>query len=145
MVRGSGPEEPGLRRLARDLGIEASVRILGRLPREAMVDLYNLADIVLCTSRTDLLPFSLMEAAACGRPCVAADVGAIRDIVVDGETGLVVREPNVERIGAAVASLLQDADASASLGHSARSRAMRHFALDVVAGRLLEVYRDVAG
>ena len=109
-----------------------------------MIELYNLADVVLNTSRVDLSPFSLMEASACGRACVATDVGAIRDIVVDGETGVLVREPEAGAIADAVAALLSDVERRRGFGRAARARAERHFALRVVANQLLEVYRDVA-
>jgi glycosyltransferase involved in cell wall biosynthesis len=144
VIRGSGPEKPALLRLAKDLGIEGSARFIGRMSREEMVDLYNLADVVLCPSKVDLLPFSLMEAAACARPSVVTDVGAIRDIVVDGETGIVVRDRTVEALGAAVCSLLEDDERRTALGSRARRRAEETFALPVVAGKLNEVYRDVA-
>ena len=108
-----------------------------------MVDLYNLADVVVCTSRVDLMPFSLLEAAACGRPAVATNVGAIPDIVEDGRTGLLV-QPTVPAIGAAVCSLLGDEGLRATFGSEARRRAEQRFALPVIVERFLEVYRDVA-
>ena len=144
IIRGGGPEQAALTRLAQDLGVEGSVRIVGRRSRDEMIDLYNRADVVLCTSRVDLMPFSLMEGGACGRPCVATDVGAIRDIVVDGQTGIVVHDPTVEAIGTAVRSLLEDEGKRAALGAAARRRAEETFALPVVAAQLHEVYRDVA-
>ena len=145
IVRGSGPEEDALRTLTRTLRLEDSVRFMRRVTRHEMVDLYNLADVVLCPSRWDLLPFSLMEASACGRPCVATDVGAIADIVVDGETGVLVRDPRPETIAAAVGSLLSDDAGRVALGRAARARSESLFSLRVVGNRFVEVYRDVAG
>jgi len=144
MIRGSGPEQAALIRLAQELKVAGSVRIIGRRSRDEMIDLYNRANVVLCTSRTDLMPFSLIEGSACGRPCVATDVGAIRDIVVDGQTGVVVRDPSVEAIGSAVCSLLENEERGMALGAAARRRAEETFALSVVAERLHEVYEDVA-
>lgn len=145
LVRGSGPEEAALSRLARDLRVEDSVRFLGRVSREEMVDLYNLADVALCTSRADLMPFSLIEASSCGRPCVATDVGAIRDIVVDGETGIVPSAIDVGTVGMAVSALLQDEPRRLQMGSAARSRVESLFSLPVVADRFVRVYHDVAG
>jgi glycosyltransferase involved in cell wall biosynthesis len=144
VVRGSGPERANLLQLARELHVEGAVRIIDRMPREAMVDLYNLADVVLCTSRVDLMPFSLIEASACCRPAVATDVGAIRDIVVDGRSGFVVEPGNIEAIGSAVSSLLADEGLRRAMGTEARHIAEQRFALPVVAGKLLQVYRNVA-
>lgn len=145
IVRGSGPEEGALRRLARELHLQESVRFLRRMPREEMVDLYNLADVVLCPSRIDLLPFALIEASACGRPCVATDVGAIGDIVVHGETGLLVQDSRPDSLASAVSSLLSDGERREGMGRAARARSESLFSLRVVANRFVEVYRDVAG
>lgn len=143
-IRGAGPELARLRRLARELGVNGAVRFLGRLSRVEMVDLYNAADVALCTSENDLMPFTLIEASACGRPCVASDVGAVRDIVVDGTTGSVIRERTVEAFGEAILALLRDDERQALYGREARARAERHFALPAVATRLSEVYRGAA-
>jgi len=144
-IRGSGPELANLRRLASDVGVSDAVRFLGRLSRDEMVALYNRADIVLCPSENDLLPFALIEASACGRPCVTSDVGAVRDIVVDGVTGCVVAERSVEAFGRAVLSILRDPETLARYGAAARARAETCFALPGVANHLLEVYRVAAG
>ena len=140
VVRGSGPELANLRHLASDLGVLEEVRFLGRLSREQMVHLYNAAYAALCTSRNDLLPFTLIEASACGVPCVAADVGAVRDIVVDGITGLIPRGGGTEPLTQAVLTLLQDEALRMRLGREARKRMEAHFNLPNIARGLLEVY-----
>jgi len=141
VVRGTGPELAALRRLAIQLGVFDRTRIVGRLSRQDMVHLYNLASVVLGTSRVDLLPFSLIEASSCGRPCVSTEAGAVRDIVVNGETGFVVAPGNEESLARAVLALLRDPDLRASMGAAARARVESRFALPKVAQRLLGVYR----
>ncbi len=144
LIRGSGPQHAGLVRLAEDLHVSSFVRFLPRTTRRGMVDLYNLADIVLCTSRNDLLPFSLIEASACGRPLVSNDVGAVTDIVVDRETGRVVPAGDEEALAQAVGDLLQDEGSRAAYGRAARARAERTLSVAVCARRLVEVYRGAA-
>ena len=144
LIRGSGPAEADLRRLAEDLHLSPYVRFLPRLDRREMADLYNLAAVVLGTSRNDLLPFSLIEASACARPIVATDVGAVTDIVVDGETGRVVPLGDEAALADAVRALLTDADAAAALGRAGRARAEAHMDVKVCARRLAEVYHAAA-
>ena len=144
VVRGSGPAEPDLRRLADELRISPFVRFLPRVARSEMAALYNLADVVLSTSRNDLLPFSLIEASACGRPAVAMDVGAVTDIVRDGETGRVVPEGDEAALAAAVADLLGDDERRATFGRAARARAEERFDVRRCARRLAEVYQGAA-
>lgn len=144
LIAGSGPDLPELRRLQRELHLGGEVRFLGQRPRQELISLYRLADLVLSTSRRDLLPFSLMEASACGRPCVATDVGAIRDIVADGETGVVVRPEDPRALVAAILSLLGDEERCTRFGAEARRRMETYFSFSRVAKNLLEVYRGVA-
>ncbi len=110
-----------------------------------MADLYNLAKIVLCTSRADLLPFALIEASACGRPVVAVDVGAVTDIVVDGQTGRVVPPNDEDAACAAVEALLDDVEQRELAGRAARLRAESTFDVRMTAKRLAETYHAAAG
>ncbi len=144
LVAGSGPELPHLRRLMTELHLEEKVWLLGQRSREELISLYNLADIVLNTSRKDLLPFSLMEASACGRPCVTSDVGAVRDIVADGETGFVVSRVGSKAMCNAILSLLGDDDRRTTFGSEARRRMEKYFSFSKVAKNLLEVYRGAS-
>lgn len=144
LVRGSGPQESELRLLAASLGVSALVRFLPRLTRAQMVDLYKLAKLVLCTSRSDLLPFTLLEASACGRPIVATDVGAVADIVEDGQTGVLAEAGDEEGLCAVVLQLLQDEETLLKFGREARARAEAHFDVRTTAKRLVEVYGAAA-
>lgn len=141
IVRGSGPERERLLQLARNLGIQEEVRFVGRLTREQMVHLYNAAHVALCTSRNDLLPFALIEASACGVPCVATDVGAVRDIVVDGVTGRVAETLDATAVEGALLRVLQNEGRREEFGRAARQRMETHFSLPEIARDLLEVYR----
>jgi len=140
IVRGSGPAYASLVRLAADLGVEDLVRFIGRVSRERMVDLYNAATLVLSTSQNDLLPFALLEASACARPCVVTDAGAITDIVVDGQTGVVQQGRSEEDFANAVLALLRDDERRIRMETRARERMETLFSLPRVAGALTQVY-----
>lgn len=144
LIAGAGPEEAALRALVAELHVGPWVRFLPRKNAAEMADLYNLADVVLCTSRNDLLPISLIEASACGRPIVATDVGAVTDIVVDSETGCVVPEGDSAQFAVAVADLLRNEERRIAYGRAARSRAEQDFDVRECARRLVEVYQGAA-
>jgi glycosyltransferase involved in cell wall biosynthesis len=145
LIAGSGPEEAALRQLAGELQVANRVVFLPKRNQDEMADLYNLADLVLCTSRNDLLPISLMEASACGRPIAAMDVGAVTDIVRDGVTGRVVPDGDFVELAATVEALLRDEDTRAAFGHAARERSESLFDIRRCATRLVEVYRGASG
>jgi phosphatidylinositol alpha-1,6-mannosyltransferase len=78
-----------------------------------------------------------VEAAACGVPSIAGDSGGAADAVSDGETGLVVAEPNdADVVASALARLLDDDDLRARMGAQARQRADTEFSYDRLAAIL---------
>jgi glycosyltransferase involved in cell wall biosynthesis len=88
-VLGRGPEEPALQALAGELGIEASVRFLGARPRTDCLQTMAEARAVVLPSRWyEGFPLVLAEAMALGRPLIASDLGALPELVLPEETGL---------------------------------------------------------
>ncbi len=85
VVAGGGPQEAALHRLAESLGIAPRVRLLAFEPnvRRWM----QAADGFVLSSLWEGLPVSLLEAGACGLPCVATAVAGSQEVVMDGATG----------------------------------------------------------
>ena len=78
----------------------------------ALIELYHRADVFCLPTLGDCLPMVLSEAGAVGLPLVSTDVGAIREIVRDGETGLLVPVGDAEALAAALRRLADDPDAA---------------------------------
>jgi glycosyltransferase involved in cell wall biosynthesis len=87
----------------------------------------------------DPCPTTALEAAATGTPLVASRIGGLSDIVVDGETGVLVAPGDEAALAAAFTRLLSDGEARAAMGAAARARS-RRFDVDVIAERLERVY-----
>ena len=124
-VLGDGPLRPDLEELARHLGMAERVHFLGwwlDIPA-AMSDL----DIVALTSRNEGTPVALIEAAAAGRPTVSTDVGGVRSVVLDGETGLLAEPGDVEGIAERLSHLLSDPDLRATMGRRGRDHVAGRF------------------
>jgi phosphatidylinositol alpha-1,6-mannosyltransferase len=106
--------------------------------------LYACADVfaMLCRDRWRGLEqegfgIVFVEAGASGVPSIAGASGGVRDAVEDGVTGVVVRAPSrVDDVAAAVAGMLDDPARRATMGASARRRALEAFSYDVLAERL---------
>jgi glycosyltransferase involved in cell wall biosynthesis len=82
-------------------------------------------DVVALSSRNEGTPVALIEAAACGRPAVATDVGGVRSVVADGETGLVVPPADPRQLADALERLLSDPGLGAAMGATGRARSSR--------------------
>jgi glycosyltransferase involved in cell wall biosynthesis len=91
------------------------------------------------------VPRVLIEAAACERPLVAADVPGVRDIVQHGVNGLLVAPRSPEALSHALAELLRSHDLREGFGRAGRRLVQERFAEDVVLGQTLEVYRRQFG
>jgi len=141
-IAGGGREEGRLQALATELG--APVRFMGRVPHDDLPRLYGCGDIftMLCRNRWGGLEqegfgIVFVEAAACGVVQVAGDSGGAAEAVADGETGLVMRDPDDHlAVARALGELLDDPDRRRTMGEAGRRRAESEFAYDVLAHRL---------
>lgn len=132
LVAGDGPERAALEHAATTAGVDA--RFVGAVTDPARV--YAAADVVVLPSRGgDSQPAVLIEAALVGRPCIAAAVGSIDEVVLDGRTGTLVPPGDVAALRRAITELLADAARARALGAAARQHALSEFALDQVADR----------
>jgi glycosyltransferase involved in cell wall biosynthesis len=103
---------------------------------------YAASDVVALTSDREGTPLALIEAAATGRPVSAADVGGVSDIVLDGETGIVVPPDDAAALAAALVRLARDPDLRKRLGAAAPARAGR-YAADRLVSDLNALYLEV--
>jgi glycosyltransferase involved in cell wall biosynthesis len=126
----------------RALEAEPGVEWLGRV--EDVRTVWQRAAIaVLPTSYGEGVPLALLEAAACGRPIVAADTPGCREIVRHGETGLLVRQHDVAALADAIAALTADPARRQAMGEAGRSLVEHDFAAPLIAGQTLALYREL--
>jgi glycogen synthase len=127
------------------------------LPKEDIIALYTGAALFVCPSVYEPFGIINLEAMACGTPVVASAVGGIPEVVVSGETGLLVpleprgpadfepRDPDrfAHDLAAAVNSLLADPGRLAEMGARARQRVERHFGWASIARQTFDFYEAV--
>lgn len=141
-IIGDGPEGDNLRVLANSLGLRERVRWHSSMPQAALVDFYRGATAVVVPSVEEGLGLVAVEAHLCETAVVAFDSGGLRDVVIEGETGVLAREVSPDSLAASLNDLLQRPDKGASLGKVGRSRALERFAPDGVARRYAAIYRE---
>jgi glycosyltransferase involved in cell wall biosynthesis len=107
-----------------------------------MSAVYAASNIVVSTSDNEGTPVSLIEAQAAGLPVVAADVGGVRTVVGDGETGRLVDPDDLDGFASAVRDILLDPDLARQLGEGGRIAATR-FGLDRLVNDLDALYQDL--
>lgn len=115
---------------------------LGFVPHEELEGLYGRAAVVACPSRREGFGVVCAEAMAHGRPVVAGAVGGLLDLVVDGETGLLVSPRDVAALRAALQRLLADRELRHRLGAAGRERIREHFSWERFSDETLRAYED---
>lgn len=142
----SGPDGPAelarLHELAHELDIADRVHWVAPQPHEALADWYRAADVCLVPSRTESFGLVALEAAACGIPVVATNVGGLRSLVDDGVTGFLVDERKASAFAAPVEQLLADPALAAQIGANASVRS-RQYTWSITAARLRRLYADL--
>jgi phosphatidylinositol alpha-1,6-mannosyltransferase len=134
-----GPEA-----LAQELGVASSVHVLGSVEREDLAALYQGCQLFALLPRNDGWHFEgfglvYLEAGACGKPSVGTLSGGVPEVVLDGETGLLVEEDDAEGAADAILTLLCQSALASELGAAARRSAASH-SWPVYADRMLGLY-----
>jgi phosphatidylinositol alpha-1,6-mannosyltransferase len=149
-IGGDGRERHHLERLAADSLVD--VRVFGRVSDDDRAALLGAADVFVmaCRNRWGGLEqegfgIVFLEAAAFGVPQVAGDSGGAPEAVLDGVTGLVVKDPSDPgAVAEAIRTLLADPPLRRRMGRAARKRVQESFDTDVLASRLAEALAGVA-
>jgi glycosyltransferase involved in cell wall biosynthesis len=134
-IVGGGPDLAVVRRLCDESG--SAVIALGR--RNDVAELIRAADVVCLTSDAEALPLSILEAMALARPVVTADVGGVRDAVVDGETGFLIRADDVLGFEAALVRLAAAPELVLQLGEAGRRRHQARFTVEQMVSAYLDL------
>lgn len=138
---GDGPARGTLEEQVLRLGLGISVVFAGfRSPADAYV---TACDVLVQPSLTEGMPNAVLEAMAAGRPVIASRVGGVPELVVDGETGLLVPPAEPDALARAIVVLLDDPDLGARLGAAAALRARTMFSLESVRAAVEAAYGPV--
>jgi len=144
VVAGDGPLKSHLEAYAEKVGVADGFNFLGEVKDFMLPTLYNCADIVVSPSIQEGQGISLLEAQASGKPVVAFNVTAIREVVKNGKTGLLTETGSGE-LAEAIMKLLADESLRKRMGRAGREFVSKTFTWDVCAERMWRVYCEVSG
>ena len=141
-IIGEGPERPTLERLVKSYGLEQCVELAGAMPLDGVYAALSEADVfvLLCeigpSGYRDAFPTVILEAMAAGLPVLSTSLSGIPEMVLDGVTGTLVRERDVEGATQALECLLESADLRHAMGCRGRERAREVFSVEDSADQL---------
>ena len=143
-IVGDGPERGRLDALVSSLGLEGAVTFFGSLRGKPLMARYQLCDVFAMPSRTlkdDIEGFGtvFLEAGLFGKPCVGTFSGGIPDAILDGMTGLLVKEGDQKQLADALRTVLSDKALATRLGTCARERVLSHFTWEETTKQLVQI------
>ncbi len=115
------------------------------LPEDHLISLYTEADLFVCPSVYEPFGIINLEAMACGTPVVASAVGGIPEVVVDGETGVLVQPEEPEALADAINRLMADPERRRRYAEAGRRRVEERFSWRRIADETIAVYRQAQG
>jgi glycosyltransferase involved in cell wall biosynthesis len=123
-------------------GLEGSIEFPGTITGAEKTRFFLETDIFVFPSSMDAFPMVILEAMAAGCPVISTgDVGAIPEVVIDGQTGILVEKQRPGQIAAALLQLIEDPQLRIAMGTAARERIERHFTLKQSIAKLEKVFQ----
>ena len=142
LLVGDGPLLPTLTERRAQLGLDENIVFLGQ--RDDVKELLELADIFVFPSLYEGCPNALIEAMAMGKPCVAARIGPIAEVMEDRVSGVLVASQSPEEISKAIVDLsTSQRDDGLKMGRRAREIARQRFTVSAAVEKMEDLYHQV--
>ncbi|MDQ2714020.1 MAG: glycosyltransferase [Chloroflexota bacterium] len=135
---GDGKFRGQLERMTTELGIEDSVKFLGQ--RGDIITLLQGSWGFVLPSRWEGMPNALLEAMACGLPCIATCVSGSEDVIINGLNGFLVQPEQPAELALALRRIIESPDVAQRLGSAARTTVVRDYQLSTVVARCVALY-----
>lgn len=141
LLAGEGPMLDKLHKLAKVCGVSQNVFFLGF--RKDIADLINTADIVVLPSLWEGLSIALLEAMALGKPIVATSISSNREVIKDGENGLLVPPRNPQALAQAILCLISDSTFALRISEAALKTFIENYTESRMLEQTWKVYSDL--
>lgn len=144
-IYGDGEQKEELAHLIKTLGLEQTVFLKGKVPNKEVPGILNTFDIFCATSMLNSESFgvAVVEAMSMGVPVVVSDVDGFKEVVVDGQTGLIVPKGKIEQIAEALEQLVCDTELRKKLGASGRKRVEELYDFEKNVDTMEALYNDM--
>lgn len=144
-IAGDGPEWRRLTSLAKRLNIHERVDWLGAIRNQDVAPFYQGLDVVVVPSFQESFGVTAVEGSACARPIIASQVGGLPEVVLPGETGILVQTGNASAFSRAMESLLMNPAERERLGSAGRRFVLEHYDWMENVSQMEQVYKRILG
>ncbi|MFH0925678.1 MAG: glycosyltransferase, partial [bacterium] len=141
LIVGDGEERESLINLAEKLSVKNILRFIGH--REDIPQILHISDGLILASVFEGLPLCILEAMAASKPVIATDVGGVRELVIDQETGFLVPPKDINALAAAITKLISLPDCGGEMGKKGRELVRKKFSIQMVAKRTVDLFLEL--
>ncbi len=138
---GDGPERSNCELLVRELGLQNSVKFLGK--QQELIEILSSADLFLIPSQSESFGLSALEAMACGVPVISSSVGGLPEVVLHNQTGYIAEIGDVERMAKYAIDLLTNETKHRLFAAAGRKRAEELFNVNKIVDEYEHYYEHV--
>ncbi|MEM2292295.1 MAG: glycosyltransferase family 4 protein [Candidatus Bathyarchaeia archaeon] len=142
----AGPDDGYLneaKTLTKTLNIEDSVMFTGPLYGRDKLEAYVDAEFYVLPSRYETFPMTVLETYACAKPVIASNLGGLKDLVLNGETGLLFETGNFRQLAENMFYLLNNEEKTLEIGLNGRAFVEKNFSIERVVDNLERLYNEV--
>lgn len=143
ILLGGGSQGMNIRRILQSGGVEEYVTFGGQISQTELPRWYHMADLYISPSHVDGSSVSLMEALACGLPCLVSDIPANKEWVVEDENGWFFRDGDADHLAEKIRAAMNQREKLPGIGEAARRSAERRADWKKNAAVLMNVYRSL--
>jgi glycosyltransferase involved in cell wall biosynthesis len=143
ILLGIGSQGPKLRQIFQSGGVLERVTFGGQISQTDLPRWYHMADLYISPSHVDGSSVSLMEALACGLPCLVSDIPANKEWVFENQNGWLFRDGDVEHLAEKILAAMNQREKLLEIGRASRSEAEKRADWKKNAAALMEVYRSL--
>ncbi|MED0662271.1 N-acetyl-alpha-D-glucosaminyl L-malate synthase BshA [Geobacillus thermodenitrificans] len=142
LLVGDGPEMTVVCRLVKELGLNDDVRFLGK--QDKLEELYSISDVMMLLSEKESFGLVLLEAMACGIPCIGTAIGGIPEVIEDGKSGFLCALGDVEEAAQKALALLTDRRLHSEMAKEAVRTVEQKFRSSDIVGQYEQLYASLA-
>ncbi len=141
LMVGDGPDRFQAEKFCKELGLCETVVFMGK--QENVSEILAVTDLFLLPSENESFGLAVLEALACGVPCITSNVGGLPEVNIDGETGFTVNVGDIDTFANRIEQLIDDTDLRKKFSMNARTISHDRFSSEKVMPSYLEYYEEV--
>jgi glycosyltransferase involved in cell wall biosynthesis len=145
IIAGKGRDLNKLIKKIKNAGLQDRFIFLGQVNKDNLVKLYQNATLFILPSYHEGLPSVVLEAMSCSLPVIVTDVRGNRDLITQGENGIIIPPKEPKKIAEAINMLLGDKKLRQYLGENARNTIIKNYTWDIIANKMLNYYESLIG